>query len=301
MSTHLHTADSNPEAIIIGSPLDGTKNPTTSKMGDQFEDITGIVQHAFGFYSILPLTAIKTTTAASASVPPTTLLSQGKCKAITVGSYNVENLAPNSTHLPKVAAHIVDYLKTPDLIFVQEVQDNSGPTDDGVVSANTTLTTLVDAIHSLSGVTYAFADVDPVSNADGGQPGGNIRQAYLYRPDVISLYKPNQGGSNDATEVVPGEGKGLAGVPTLSFNPGRIEPGNAAWKASRKPLAAVWKAKGAKRPFYTVNVHWSSKGGGTSLHGDRRPPINGAVDARMAQANVTGVSAENFAVLSGRC
>ncbi|KAK4119042.1 DNase I-like protein [Parathielavia appendiculata] len=280
--------DSNPEAIIIGSPLDGTKNSADSKMGDQFEDITGIVQHAFGFYSILPLTAIKTATPASAAVPPTSLLSQGNCKAITVGSYNVENLNPKSTHLPQIAAHIVDYMKTPDLLFVQEVQDNSGETDDGVVSANVTLTALVGAIESLSGVTYAFADVDPVNNADGGAPGGNIRTAYLYRPEVVRLYKPNQGGATDATEVVP-VSNGSKAVPALSFNPGRIDPANPAWERSRKPLAAAWKAKGARRPFYTVNVHWASKsGGGTSLHGDRRPPLNGAVEARSAQANVTG-------------
>jgi predicted extracellular nuclease len=288
MCTSSHPADSNPEVITIGAPLDGTKNPTTSKMGDQFEDITGVVQQTFGFYAILPLTAIKTTTAASAAAPPTTFLGQGNCKALTIGSYNVENLSPTSAHLPKVAAHLVDYLKTPDLLFIQEVQDDSGPTDDGVVSANATLTALVDAIKAASNVTYAFADVAPVSNADGGQPGGNIRVAYLYRPEIVELYQANQGGSNDATEVVAAQGKGKG--PTLSFNPGRIDPANDAWTASRKPLAAAWKAKGAKRPFYTVNVHWSSKGGGTSLHGDRRPPINGAVEARMAQANVTGVS-----------
>ena len=270
-------------------------------MGDEFEDITGVVQQAFGFYNILPLTAIKTITSASTSHPPTTLVSEGKCKAVTVGSYNVENLMPTSDHLPKIAAHIVDYLKTPDLIFIQEAQDNSGPTDDGVVSANATLGALADAINSASGVTYSFAEVEPISNEDGGQPGGNIRVAYLYRPDVVSLYKPNQGGANDATEVVAaqGKGKGLGGAPALSFNPGRIDPANEAWSNSRKPVAAAWRAKGAKRPFYTVNVHWSSKGGGTSLHGDRRPPVNGAVEGRMAQANVTAVS-RNVSVVEWR-
>ncbi|KAL2168416.1 hypothetical protein VTG60DRAFT_7277 [Thermothelomyces hinnuleus] len=291
--------DSNPEVIIIGSPLDGTKNPSNSKMGDQFEDITGVVQQAYGFYTILPLTAIKTTTTASAAAPPTTLRSQDKCKALTVGSYNVENLAPTSAHLPKVAGQIVNYLKTPDLLFLQEVQDDSGPTDDGVVSANATLTALVGAIKDLGNVTYAFTDINPVSNEDGGQPGGNIRVAYLYRPEVVSLYLPNKGGPTDATKVVAaqgkekskgkgsGKGKGSDSAPTLSFNPGRVDPANPAWKDTRKPLAAAWTAKGASRPFYTVNVHWSSKGGGTSLHGDQRPPINGAVAARTAQANVT--------------
>ncbi|KAL2018602.1 hypothetical protein VTK56DRAFT_572 [Thermocarpiscus australiensis] len=277
-------------------------------MGDQLEDITGVVQSVFGFYYILPLTAIKTKTAASAAAPSTTLQSGGQCKAITVGSYNVENLAPTSAHLPKVAAHIVDYLKTPDLIFIQEIQDNSGGTDDGVVDADKTLTALTDAIRSLSNVAYAFTDIDPVDKADGGQEGGNIRVAYLYRPEVVSLYKPNPGGSLDATEVVAVPGKkdnkdkgGRSGKkdnkdkggrsappPTLSFNPGRIDPANEAWLRSRKPLVAAWTAKGGKKPFYTVNVHWSSKIGGTSLHGDRRPPVNGAVEARLLQANVTG-------------
>ncbi|KAL2158829.1 hypothetical protein VTH06DRAFT_4021 [Thermothelomyces fergusii] len=291
--------DSNPEVIIIGSPLDGTKNPSDSKMGDELEDITGVVQQAFGFYSILPLTAIKTVTSASAAAPPTTLLSKGQCRAITVGSYNVENLAPTSAHLSKIASQIVNYLKTPDLLFIQEVQDDSGPTDDGVVSADATLTALVGAIKDLSNVTYAFTDINPLSNEDGGQPGGNIRVAYLYRPEVVSLYLPNKGGPTDATEVVStqvkgkskgkgnGKGRGSDSVPTLSFNPGRVDPANPAWKDTRKPLAAAWLAKGASRPFYTVNVHWTSKGGGTSLHGDQRPPVNGGVAARIAQANVT--------------
>ncbi|KAK4185770.1 Endonuclease/exonuclease/phosphatase [Podospora australis] len=278
--------DSNPEAIIIGTPLDGTKNPNTSKMGDVFEDITGVVQNTFGFYYILPLTAVKVSAPSKSVQKPTTLKRAGNCKAVTVGSYNVENLAPTSAHMSKVADHIVTYLKNPDLIFVQEVQDNSGPTNDGTVDANVTLSTLAAAIKTAGGVTYDFAEVVPApGNLDGGQPGGNIRQAYLYRPDMISLYKPNQGSGTDATAVVPGNGKGAA--PSLSFNPGRIEPASSAWTSSRKPIAAAWIVKGATKPFYTVNVHFSSKGGGTSLHGDIRPPVNGGIESRVQQANVT--------------
>lgn len=36
--------DGNPEAVMIGSPLDGTKNPAPS-LGSQFSDITGIVTY----------------------------------------------------------------------------------------------------------------------------------------------------------------------------------------------------------------------------------------------------------------
>lgn len=123
--------DANPEAIIIGTPLDGTKNPTNTRMGDDVEDITGIVTYAFGFYRILPRTALKVTKSQKPALPkPTKLESSGKCDGITFGAYNVENLAANSAHHPLLAAHIVDYLKSPDVMFIQEVQDDNGPTND---------------------------------------------------------------------------------------------------------------------------------------------------------------------------
>lgn len=38
--------DANPETIIIGAPLDGTKNPTAAT-GMVFEDITGVVTYQY--------------------------------------------------------------------------------------------------------------------------------------------------------------------------------------------------------------------------------------------------------------
>jgi predicted extracellular nuclease len=108
-----------------------------------------------------------------------------------------------------------------------------------------------------------------VDDKDGGAPGG--------------LYKPNPGGSLDKTEVVNG--------PALSFNPGRIEPASEAWTASRKPLVAQWEAIGKKGAssgnFFTINVHFGSKGGSSSIMGDARPPVNGGVDDRLEQATLT--------------
>jgi hypothetical protein len=123
--------DANPETIVIGTPLDGTKNPTDAKMGDSIDEITGIVSYAFGFYRILPTTAIKVTKSQKPTLPSATkLVSNGKCDGITFGAYNVENLAPTSDHHPDLANHIVNYMKSPDIIFVQEVQDDNGPTND---------------------------------------------------------------------------------------------------------------------------------------------------------------------------
>lgn len=145
-----------------------------------------------------------------------------------------------------------------------------------VVSANLTLSTLTAAISAAGGPFYTFTDIAPIDDQDGGQPGGNIRVAYLYKPELLRLYKGNPGGSLDANAVLDG--------PTLKYNPGRIDPTNAAWKASRKPLVAQWEVinKKDKKPkkidtFFTVNVHFGSKGGSSTLHGDARPPVNGGI------------------------
>lgn len=163
-----------------------------------------------------------------------------------------------------------------------------------VVSANLTLSTLTAAIRAAGGPQYAFADIDPVDDQDGGQPGGNIRVAYLYKPSLVRLYKPNAGGSLDANEVLNG--------PTLKYNPGRIDPANEAWTASRKPLVAQWEVisnKGSNKKndlFFTVNVHFGSKGGSSSLHGDARPPVNGGIQDRIDQSVITA----NFVKVSKR-
>jgi hypothetical protein len=95
------------------------------------EEITGVVTYAFGFYQILPKTAIKVVKSVEPVVPnPTTLISSGKCDGLTFGQYNVENMYSGSDHIPNVAAHIVDFMKSPDFMFLQEVQDDNGPTND---------------------------------------------------------------------------------------------------------------------------------------------------------------------------
>ncbi|KAF9046318.1 Endonuclease/exonuclease/phosphatase [Panaeolus papilionaceus] len=271
--------DGNPETVIVGSPLDGTKNPQTA-VGVGLTDITGVVTYQFGFFYVLPLTAPKVTSTPSSDIPPVSFKSirrNDKC-AITFGDYNVENMSPKSAHVPAVAAHISNLLQTPDIMFVQEIQDDTGPTDDGTVSANVTLTTLVNAIAAVSNVTYQFASIDPVNNQDGGQPGGNIRTAFLYRPEKLSLVSGSPaGGSLDVTQVT-----GSFLRPKLSFNPGRIDPLNPAWNATRKPLVAHWRTA-AGADFFTINLHLSSKGGSSSTQGDARPPVNSPIEARTAQ------------------
>ncbi|KAI0406984.1 DNase I-like protein [Xylaria palmicola] len=293
--------DGNPEAILITSPLDGTKNRDDGKLGDKLEDITGVVTQGFGFYQIQPLTKLTVISSRAPTLPgPTTLVSDGTCAGITVGGYNIENFSPaDKGHVEAVASHIVNYLRTPDLLAVQEVQDNSGQTSDGTVDSDLTLSALTEAIAALSSgsVVYNYTYVSPVDGEDGGVPGGNIRNAYLYRPNVLQL----QGGGAAVAGDAATANEVLAG-PRLKYNPGLIDPTNAAWTDSRKPLVAGWelvgagkkghgKGKGKGQTLFTINVHFTSKGGSTSLHGDARPPVNGGVDQRIAQGKVAGAFA----------
>lgn len=170
-----------------------------------------------------------------------------------------------------------------------------------VVSANKTLTALTSAIVAAGGPQYQFVDVAPIDDTNGGQPGGNIRTSYLYKSNLIRLYKPNPGTPLVANEVLAG--------PTLKYNPGLIDPQNEAWTASRKPLIAEWEVIGMKGKsdgkFFTINVHFGSKGGSSSIQGDARPPVNGGVEDRLVQATITAnfikVSC-NFPICQcGRC
>lgn len=276
--------DGNPEAILIGAPLDKSKNPTVA-VGVSLRDITGVVTYQFGFYYILPLTAPSVISTPDPTVPPTTLTdSGGNSCDLTFGDYNVENMAPTSSHLPTVAMHIANFLRTPDIMFIQEIQDNSGKTNDGTVNANLTLTNLVKAIAQVRNVTYQFVEIAPVDGQDGGIPGGNIRQVYLYRPEKLSLAPGSPAGSAlDKTEVISSQ-LGPKN-PVLSFNPGRIDPTNDAWNSSRKPLVAAWMTPHGQQLF-TINVHLSSKGGSSSTEGDARPPVNSVIDRRTNQVEI---------------
>ncbi|KZT73124.1 DNase I-like protein [Daedalea quercina L-15889] len=288
LTVHFPESDGAPDAhngaILIGHPLDGTKLPR-AYMGMEMSDITGVVTYQFGNYYILPLTAPDVVWAPEEWARRSTLHSGTSPCELTIGDYNVENMGPRSWHLRTIADHIVSYLNAPDIVFLQEIQDDSGTKDDGTVSADKTLSRLTAAIArvSLYEARYEYAYVAPENDMDGGQPGGNIRVAYLWRPEKVSLVPDSPtGNATQATEAILDEQGKLA----LSYNPGRIDPTNAAWEEARKPVAAAWQTSTGER-FYTVNVHYSSKHDSSSVQGDARPPVNGKSEQRAAQVNVT--------------
>jgi predicted extracellular nuclease len=199
---------------------------------------------------------------------------------IVVGTYNVENLDPNDgpAAFARHADLIVNHLRSPDILAIEEVQDNDGPANTTVTDASTTWNTLIAAITAAGGPLYEYRQIDPVDDQDGGEPGGNIRVGFLFRTDrgVNFIDRPG-GGSTTPTGVVD-EPSG----PQLSFNPGRIAPLDPAFANTRKSLAGEFRAHG-KKLFVVVN-HFSSKGGDQPLFGRFQPPQRSSEVARHAQA-----------------
>ncbi|MCH0539599.1 endonuclease/exonuclease/phosphatase family protein [Streptomyces sp. MUM 203J] len=200
-------------------------------------------------------------------------------KELAVATYNVENLDPGDPQeqFDALAKGIVDNLASPDIVALEEIQDNSGPTKDGTVAADETLKKFTDAIVAAGGPAYEWRGIDPEDLKDGGQPGGNIRQVFLFNPERVAFFDRKGGDATTATGVVKRYGKA-----SLTLSPGRIDPANAAWENSRKPLAGEFYFRG--KPVIVIANHFGSKGGDESIVSHRQPPNRSSEVERHQQA-----------------
>ncbi|MGQ5575069.1 endonuclease/exonuclease/phosphatase family protein [Streptomyces sp. ECR3.8] len=196
---------------------------------------------------------------------------------LAIATYNVENLDPSDDTFAAHAEAIVHNLSSPDIVSLEEIQDNNGATDDGTVAADVTLAKLIDAIEAAGGPRYDWRAVDPADKQDGGQPGGNIRQAFLFNPGRVSFTDRPGGDATTPTDVVKDRGKAA-----LTLSPGRIAPDSAAFEDSRKPLAGEFVFRG--RTVVVIANHFSSKGGDQSLTSQYQPPVRSSETQRHLQA-----------------
>ncbi len=201
-----------------------------------------------------------------------------KTRELSVATYNVENLSPNDPQakFDTLAHGVATSLANPDIVSLEEIQDNNGETDDGTVAADQTLQKFVDAIVAAGGPRYEWREIDPANDQDGGAPGGNIRVAFLFNPARVS-FVDRPGG--DATTAVAVTGKHK---PALSVSPGRINPASEAWTDSRKPLVGEFVFRG--KTVFVVANHFNSKGGDQPMYGRFQPPTRSSETQRIAQA-----------------
>lgn len=268
--------DFNPERVIVDDALIGAAMPAMNVGDRATAPITGVVDYSFGNFKLLAAAPFAVAPGGLAPEVAAALLPH----ELAVASMNVENLSAQDpiTKFARLAAIVVDHLRAPDVIALEEMQDNSGPTDDGTVSASLTFTKLIDAIAAAGGPAYDYRQIDPANNQDGGQPGGNIRVGFLFRADRGVSFVDRPGATATAANAVINDPAG----PRLLFSPGRIDPNNSAFSASRKPLAAEFRFRGA--PVFVIANHWNSKGGDQPLFGRYQPPVLESEAQRLLQA-----------------
>lgn len=253
--------DFNPERLPINYQFLSNFSPSV-KTGDTLDEVTGVVNYNCDNFEVLPTTNL-TVTRGSITRQSTTLC--GDDNHLLIATYNVYNLDPNDQdgnqdvadgQFAAIAKQIVNNLNQPDIIALQEVQDNNGSVRDTNTTANQTLQVLIDSIIIAGGPTYHFIDNPPDSNnADGGARNGNIRVAFLYNKKRVSF---------------------------VDFLRLKDNEGIDAFKKTRKSLQATFEFNG--KQIILINNHFTSRLGSSSLFGTQQPPINEGFDKRMAQA-----------------
>jgi uncharacterized protein len=273
----IRPGDFNPERMI----LDSNATPLLD-VGDTLDGVVvAIVDYTFANFKLNVVEPFPNVIS-GALTRETVNLPALEAHHLTVGSFNVENLDPgdSDTKFQQLAALVVSNLGSPDLLALEEVQDNSGPANDGVVASDQTLNELVAAIVAAGGPSYEHRSIDPQNGTDGGEPGGNIRVAFLFRTDRGLSFVDRPGANATTSNAVVGAGPNTE----LAFSPGRIDPLNPAFQNSRKPLAAEFTFNGQR--LFAVANHWNSKGGDQPLFGRFQPPTLNSEAQRLAQAEV---------------
>ena len=274
----IRPTDFNPERIQIDDALI-TGAPAAVDVGAQLGTITGVVNYSFNNYEVLNTAPLTVTAVSPLQKEVTSLLP--RTNQLTVGTFNVENLDPSdgTAKFNALAGLIVNNLQSPDILSLEEIQDDNGATNDSVVDAATTYNTLIAAISAAGGPTYEFRQINPVDDQDGGEPGGNIRVGFLFNPNRVGFVDRLGGTATTNTTITSADGQ-----PQLSVNPGRIEPTNSAFNDSRKPLVGEFIFNG--QTVFVVANHFNSKGGDQPLFGPSQPPVLNSEAQRRQQAQI---------------
>jgi predicted extracellular nuclease len=283
--TNTSGGDFNPERVQIDDDngiLPGFSSPFVN-VGARLGDVTGIVNYDFGNYQVVA-------TQAYSVAAPSTLVKEtgtltGDADHLLIASYNAENLDPGDgpARFTTIANQILHNLNSPDVVALQEVQDNNGPTDNGVTSAALTLQMVVDALNAAApaGVHYAYIDNPFIGNdTNGGEPGGNIRTAFVYRTDRVDFV-------SGSLRTIGADGSTV----TTSYVDQQTNPDNPFFD-SRPPLVATFTFHG--EAVTIIDNHFTSKGGSAPLLGSDQAPFDAGEVQRAAQAQAVNTFVDNL-------
>ncbi|MFH9606944.1 endonuclease/exonuclease/phosphatase family protein [Streptomyces sp. NPDC017448] len=257
--------------------LDPARPIPTANVGDVLEGrTTGVLDYAsYGGYNVQ---ATELGTLVDKKLRREVTRKQKK-NELAVATYNVENLdaRDDQTKFDTLAEGVAVNLSSPDIVSLEEIQDDNGAVNDGTTGSEATLKRFTDAIVAQGGPRYAWRYIAPENNKDGGEPGGNIRNVFLYNPARVSFTDRPGGDATTPVQAVDGW-KGVR----LSASPGRINPASPAWANSRKPLVGEFVFRG--KPVFVIGNHFASKGGDQPLHGRFQEPTRSSETQRVQQA-----------------
>lgn len=282
----------NGHRIALDNRLLGNAAPVVNT-GAQIGAVTGVMDYSWNNYRFIVTSG---TPAVSGNTLEREVAAARAAGQFGIASYNVENLGGNAApaRFTAIVNQIKNNLGTPEIIALQEVQDNNGATNNGVVAADVTLQNLVNEIKVQTGKDYAYVTVNPApGNTDGGQPGGNIRQAFLYEVGKAGIGNL-VGGSGQAMSF----SAGANGRIDFNFSAGRIDPGNSAFANSRKPLVADFEVNGQQ--LILISNHFNSKGGDQPLFGPNQAPVNDSEVQRLAQAETVAAFVKGILAINPR-
>jgi len=158
-----------------------------------------------------------------------------------------------------LANAVVVQANMPDIVALQEIQDNDGAEMSLVVDASSTYEGLVKTIRVLCGVEYHWVDIPPGVGMDGGQPGGSIRNGYLYNPERVELVE-------NSARLIGAE--------------------EAVFEGSRKPLIVHFREKTGGHELACINVHLASKRHQRSIFAPEEPGFDERLPIRVRQAEI---------------
>lgn len=272
----------------------GSSNPAKCyfSTGDKFgRDIEGILAFAPNFFGEGQYVFYSSTDFGSGTSAGETPLEQRDPSSLvpgedilTVAAYNLLNLGGDDvedTQGQKIARSIVTCLHMPDILCLVEVQDNNGPGFSGGSAADETLTKLIEQIEiarlryaPAGDAVYRYVNIDPEYCAEGGEPGGNIRVAFLYNEKRVKFSAKGKAGALDDT--------GVSADGSLTLNPGRVCTGHHAFANSRKSMAAEFTFNSEK--IILIGNHFKSKLGDSPLWGNVQPVVRATEAKRTEQA-----------------
>ena len=202
---------------------------------------------------------------------------------LTIATFNLCNLGASASpsRFKRLGAIIANDLAGPAIVALQEIAAEQRWPLGTRVPADPAYQALIATATDGGGPAYAYREIAPLADQEGGMIGANIRVGLLFDPARVRFPGRGDAGPEDNTGIhFSSDG------PRLTLNPGRIAPTHPAftgdrqrhWAPSRKALVAEFEVEG--RSLFVIVCHLKS------MRSTTRRAEDYAKKQRHAQAEV---------------